>query len=56
MSITNNELNVVSNLTNLISKSHFVQQPLSEKLSKSLLRSFYGKLNSFVGISTFSDG
>lgn len=29
-----------SNLTNLISKSQFVQQPASEKLSKSLLRSF----------------
>lgn len=40
MSITNNELNVVSNLTNLISKSRFVQQPVSEKLFKSLLRSF----------------
>lgn len=39
MSITKNELNVVSNLTNLISKSRFVQQPVSEKLSKSLLRS-----------------
>lgn len=40
MSITNNELNVVSNLTNLISMSGFVQQPVSEKLCQSLLRSF----------------
>lgn len=39
-SITNNELHVVSNLTNLISKSGFVQQPVSEKLRQSLLRSF----------------